>query len=313
MSYQLLPPLTEAEYEALKASIAEHGILVPIELDDEGSVLEGHHRLRAALELDLDDYPSVTRPAMSEEEKLEHILTLNLDRRHLTKEQRAELVANLRQEGWSLRRIGEKLQIGKDTVSRDLAGVANETPEKIEGADGKSYPARHITQPEAWQNIYRSESNEWYTPIEYLDSARAVLGGIDVDPASADAANEMVQAATYYTAESDGLLHDWPGRVWLNPPWGGDQSAFVEKLMQQFEAEITTQAILLVNAHSTETGWFQPLWNHTLCFTNHRINFYGTTGSGSTHGSVFVYLGANWQAFAKEFQKWGAVVRRVSV
>lgn len=41
--YQLLPDLTEEEYEALKADIAERGVMVPIELDEQGNVLDGHH------------------------------------------------------------------------------------------------------------------------------------------------------------------------------------------------------------------------------------------------------------------------------
>lgn len=164
---------------------------------------------------------------------------------------------------------------------------------------------------EPWQNIYLSDSNEWYTPAEYMDSARSVLGDIDLDPASTHEANKTVRAATYYTAEEDGLAYEWPGRVWLNPPWGGVQADFVARLLQQFASGIVTAAILLVNAHSTETTWFQPLWDHTLCFTDHRINFYGSEGVGSTHGSVFIYLGPEWARFADEFRQWGAVLRRV--
>ncbi len=321
--YQVMPALTPEEYAALKASIAEYGVLLPIQFDDEDNVLDGHHRLRACEELGIKDYPSIIRVGLSEDEKIELIVALNLDRRHLTPEQRQEIVVNLREQGWSLRRIGESLAVDEGTVRGDLARAEYSAPEKVTGKDGKSYPARRpggnsnvvgsslAGNEEAWKNIYRSESNEWYTPIEYLDSARAVLGAIDVDPASAEPANEIVQAVIYYTAETDGPAHDWPGRVWLNPPWGGAQAIFVNKLLQQFDAGITHEAILLVNAHSTDTTWFRPFWDHILCFTDHRINFGGTEGGGSTHGSVFIYLGPNSERFAKEFRQWGAVVVRV--
>lgn len=157
---------------------------------------------------------------------------------------------------------------------------------------------------------------EWYTPTRYLDAARAVLGAIDLDPASSIAANKRVCAATFFTAADDGLKREWPGRVWLNPPYSGAAGAFVSRLIEQFVARITTAAILLINAHSTDVLWFQPLWDFPLCFTDHRINFIvgnQQEQSGSNHGSVFVYLGAYRQTFIAKFQQFGAVVERARI
>ena len=51
--WKLMPDLPEEAYQSLKASIAERGVLVPIELDETGAVLDGHQRLRACEELGL--------------------------------------------------------------------------------------------------------------------------------------------------------------------------------------------------------------------------------------------------------------------
>lgn len=66
---------------------------------------------------------------------------------------------------------------------------------------------------------HNSGNNEWYTPLPYVEAARAVMGTIDIDPASSDKANETVQAEHYYTIADNGLVRPWYGRVWLNPPY----------------------------------------------------------------------------------------------
>src|SRR4051794_17958061 len=52
---------------------------------------------------------------------------------------------------------------------------------------------------------------EWYTPAAYVEAARGVLGGIDLDPATSDHAQRTVRAAAYHTAETDGVAHPWRG------------------------------------------------------------------------------------------------------
>ncbi len=77
MKYQVMPELTPIEYESLKADIAERGVLVPVEVDEHGEVLDGHHRIKAWHELrsdgvDLPDYPKMIRSGLTEEQKRNH-------------------------------------------------------------------------------------------------------------------------------------------------------------------------------------------------------------------------------------------------
>ena len=81
-AYQLLPSLSDDEYQALKADIAKRGVMVPVERDEDGAILDGHHRQRIADELGITA-PTVTRAGLSEADKREHVLKLNLLRRQL--------------------------------------------------------------------------------------------------------------------------------------------------------------------------------------------------------------------------------------
>jgi ParB-like chromosome segregation protein Spo0J len=149
--WQLLPPLSDEEYAALKADIAVQGVLLPVVIDAEtGEVIEGHHRLRAWAELRAEgtkvaDYPKQLQRFASDDDRVAFVLAANLFRRHLNREQRAEVVARLREQGWSLRRIGETLGVHHDTVREDLQIVGNPTitgPERVERKGGGTYPAR---------------------------------------------------------------------------------------------------------------------------------------------------------------------------
>ncbi|KKL55694.1 hypothetical protein LCGC14_2252870, partial [marine sediment metagenome] len=164
----------------------------------------------------------------------------------------------------------------------------------------------HLNEAEAvqisrqtWGNApanYSSETNEWYTPPEFLEYARQVLREIDLDPASSAKANKTVQAKEYFS--SGGLDRDWHGRVFLNPPYGveGGRSVaglFCEKAITEFRAGRVSQAIILVNSLHSQ-NWQAPLYDFPICFVNHRIRFVNHTGEvnpNPTFQNIFVHLG----------------------
>lgn len=67
---------------------------------------------------------------------------------------------------------------------------------------------------------HSSESNEHFTPMAIIEAAHELMGGIDLDPASCEAANRLVLADRYYSLEDPGHAQQWGGRVFLNPPGG---------------------------------------------------------------------------------------------
>jgi ParB-like chromosome segregation protein Spo0J len=47
----LVPPLSAEEYESLKESIKQNGLWVPIVVNSQGIILDGHHRFKVCQEL----------------------------------------------------------------------------------------------------------------------------------------------------------------------------------------------------------------------------------------------------------------------
>lgn len=162
-----------------------------------------------------------------------------------------------------------------------------------------------------------SGNNEWYTPPEYIERARRVMGGIDLDPASSEVANRTVRAARYYTAEDDGLAQPWSGRVWMNPPYAQPLIAdFADAVASKWEDGEIEQACVLVN-NATETQWFQRMLKtaSAVCFPQGRVRFIDPEGKPSgapLQGQAVLYFGVEVHAFAHEFGSVGRVFWKVS-
>lgn len=154
--YQLLPPLEPGEREALKEDIRRRGVAVAIEFDEDGNILDGHHRLELWQELRdegllVPQYDQVIRRGMSEDEKKDYVLALNLKRRHLTPEQKAFLYARLRKPPYNmtLQAIANLANVGVGTVWRHIEGLPDDVRDELDqisaqGTDGKTYPAKYL-------------------------------------------------------------------------------------------------------------------------------------------------------------------------
>jgi ParB family chromosome partitioning protein len=167
------------------------------------------------------------------------------------------------------------------------------------------------------KNFRSTTSIEWFTPIEYLVAVKSVLGKIELDPASSAVANQTVGALRYFDMETNGLLQEWKGTVFLNPPHNRQNpiTPWINKLLEEYHAGNVQEAILLVDA-STETQWFSVLYDYPMCFVRGRINFVNGAGhktSGQIQGSVFVYFGHQQQTFCRVFGRLGRISLPVNI
>jgi phage N-6-adenine-methyltransferase len=159
------------------------------------------------------------------------------------------------------------------------------------------------------------DGDEWYTPAEYIEAARRVMGSIDLDPASCAMAQTVVKADVYLTKTENGLSQRWIRQnIWLNPPYS-NPSGWIDKLLAEYDSKspFTQQAVVLVN-NATETTWFQSLLRRfPVCMLSRRIAFWRHDQNGITsrQGQAIFYLGPNVGAFINEFETFGPILRRV--
>lgn len=133
--FQVMPPLSPEEYAELEADIKTNGVTCPIITDEEGVIIDGHHRKKIADELGLD-CPATVKSGLSVEAKRSMAFSLNLKRRHLNREQRRALIA-------------ESLKADPQLSNREHArrtGVSDKTVQKLREAAEESAEIPHFSR-----------------------------------------------------------------------------------------------------------------------------------------------------------------------
>jgi transcriptional regulator with XRE-family HTH domain len=100
--------IEEEEEYSIKKSAKSVGPLYPVLIDGKGRIIDGHHRLREDPNwpvFKLDNIRTRTQFLMAR-------LIANLHRRHMTEEEKREMLAELKKEtGWSNKKIAQKLGV----------------------------------------------------------------------------------------------------------------------------------------------------------------------------------------------------------
>lgn len=190
--FQFLPELAPDEYEALKADIRTNGVLVPVEVDEHGTTLDGHHRVRIWHELRAEgsrihDYPRIVRRLTSDDDKLEHALKMNLNRRHLLgRDQLKDLAVRLWDEqDWGYQRIAGALGIAVGTAHAWVTSSPTFQNRKVDdrrpvGADGKTRPTTYTRRVHV--SVLAKNEKEQKAALKAIES----LYGDDADVPDAD-------------------------------------------------------------------------------------------------------------------------------
>jgi ParB-like chromosome segregation protein Spo0J len=138
--------LSNEEYDSLKKSISENGLYHPISINQDGDLLDGHHRLRACQELSI---PAQFAVKSFDSEMLEelYVIDSNLARRQLNTFQACELA--LKKKPLLARIAEEHMKAGK-TLSQyeERVHTDKELARSIGKSTGTFYKAEQMLQAE---------------------------------------------------------------------------------------------------------------------------------------------------------------------
>lgn len=156
--YQIMPPLSAVDLASLEASILINGVLVPVEYDDEGEIIDGHHRVSICQRHGLS-WPRVVRPGLNELEKRSVARQLNLARRHLNAAQKRKIIEDqlIDTPHYSNRMIGTLIGADGKTVRAhrrwlEASGLLGSMGSTM-GMDGVRRPSTRRTTEDPWRTL----------------------------------------------------------------------------------------------------------------------------------------------------------------
>jgi DNA-binding transcriptional regulator YdaS (Cro superfamily) len=192
---QPMKDLGKEEFAGLRKALGKRPLADPVSLSSDGLLLDGHQRLRAQLangrtEIGADEVRIIAEANAGN--AFEWAVRLNVQRRHLTVEDKAELARMLQAERrWSQGKIAQLFGVSRPAVSQWLSKTAADDagPVMVEGTDGKAYPVeppprREPKMTPAWapsglgyrslQSALTRLQTEPYAPLDPLKRAKLV-------------------------------------------------------------------------------------------------------------------------------------------
>lgn len=130
---------------------------------------------------------------------------------------------------------------------------------------------------------FSSKTDEWATPPEVFDYWNKLYKfNLDVC-ATADNA----KCAKYFTKSQDGLLQDWVGNCWMNPPYGREISKWIKKAYDSSRKGATV--VCLIPSRTDTAWWHDYVMRGEVKFIRGRLKFSGSTNAAPFPSAVVVF------------------------
>lgn len=145
--------------------------------------------------------------------------------------------------------------------------------------------------------LMSSATDEWATPQTFFDELNKEFGfTLDV---CADNWNHKVDR--YFTKAEDGLLQDWNGVCWMNPPYGRTIKDWMRKA---YESSLYGSTVVCLVPARTDTAWW---WDYAMKgevrFIRGRIKFVNREGTGDAApfpSAVVIFRGVELEKATSE-------------
>ncbi len=131
--------------------------------------------------------------------------------------------------------------------------------------------------------MYSSVSDEWETPQDLFDDLD-VRFHFQTDVC---ATPQNAKCRRFFTKEQNGLLQDWGGICWMNPPYGRGIGQWMQKAYESAQAGATV--VCLVPARTDTAWWHDYAMRGEVTFIRGRLKFGNARNSAPFPSALVVF------------------------
>lgn len=136
------------------------------------------------------------------------------------------------------------------------------------------------------KGLFSSNSDNWETPLDLFERLDQEFN-FDLD-VCANSLNKKCDK--YYTLEENGLIQEWKGNIWCNPPYGRNIVKWVKKA---YESSLNGNLVVMLLPARTDTKWFHDyIYNKSeIRFIKGRLKFSNSKLSAPFPSMIVIFKG----------------------
>ena len=130
---------------------------------------------------------------------------------------------------------------------------------------------------------FSSETDVWATPQDFFDKLNKEFK-FELDVC---ANHENAKCRKYFTESDNGLLQEWKGIVWMNPPYGREIDEWIKKAYESAQEGATV--VCLIPSRTDTAWWHEYCMKGEIRLVRGRLKFGGVKDNAPFPSAVVVF------------------------
>lgn len=151
-----------------------------------------------------------------------------------------------------------------------------------------------VLSKKTMKTMFSSETDMWSTPQDLFDKLNAKFR-FETDVCATDA---NTKCKKWFTSVEDGLAQAWSGSCWMNPPYGREIGAWIEKAYRSGRHGATV--VCLVPARTDTKWWHDYCTKGEVTYLKGRLKFGNAKSCAPFPSAVVVFRPTVTQALYGE-------------